>query len=183
MRLHFTSFTPEAMYALGQELADDFQRRAEFLRHSREQTVAMLAKFREKEHERAWCEAEARRIFVSELKADIILLLERYALNRQEVAEALQEMARECRAAKIEWRNRPRPGSLRRHHLAEKHVKHVKHARGANAKPFLPVAERLKAISADANARPFRPAAANKERAKARSGHKHRQGQAKKRRR
>jgi len=113
MNRHFRSFTPEAMRAFGQELADGFQRRIEFLCHTRNHTLTMLADSRKdravtevKRRERASREADARRLFMSTLKSGVHSLLGRFELSRKEMAEDLQGMAREFQAASDAFQNR-----------------------------------------------------------------------------
>lgn len=110
MNAHFSSFTPEAMRAFGQELADGFPRRTEFVNDIRNHTFAMLAGFRKERRERAPGEAEARRLFVSELKSGVHSLMGRFELSRK-------EMTRELQAACDAFRNRP--GRRRRQQLKQ----------------------------------------------------------------
>ncbi len=113
MNAHFTSFTPEAMRAFGQGLADGLQRRAESLIDARNETVAMLASFR-RDHcgaeagrrRRAGEDADARQLYVSELRSGVHALLNRFEMSREETAGDLQEMARQLRGASDAFRNR-----------------------------------------------------------------------------
>jgi hypothetical protein len=114
MNRHFSSFTPEAMRAFGQELADGAQRRTEVLNDTRNRTVAMLAAFRTEHRDaeasrrqRAGRDADARRLFVSELRSGVHALMGRFDLSRKETAGDLQEMAHELRAARHAFLNRP----------------------------------------------------------------------------
>ena len=100
MNAHFTSFTPEAMRAFGQELADGCQRRTEFINHARNDTLAMLADFRNDRRQRAERETNARRLFTSELTSAVHSLLGRFELSRK-------EMASEIHAACDAFRHRP----------------------------------------------------------------------------
>lgn len=114
MHQHFTSFTPEAMRAFGQELAADLQRRMEFIDKTRKDTFATLAQFR-REHrdaeaqrcKRAAREADNRQQFVSELKSGVNTLLQGFDVSQRAVAADLREMAGELKAACETWRNRP----------------------------------------------------------------------------
>lgn len=165
MNAHFSSFTPEAMRAFGQELAADFQRRTEFLKNSRNHTFGMLANFRRdhqdaaaKRRQGAEREADARRLFMSELKSGVHALLGRFELSRKEVAGDLQEMAGEFRAACDAFRNRPgRQGDFFR--------------RGQQPKQTQP----------SPSAQPFQAAAESQDGAKARSSGEGKSGQSKKR--
>ncbi|HUU01261.1 MAG TPA: hypothetical protein VM425_07485 [Myxococcota bacterium] len=97
MNAHFSSFTSEAMRAFREGLAADFQRRAEFIHNLRKHT--MLEGFRHDRRRRVKSEADARGLFVSELKSGVHSLLNRFELGRR-------EMAREFQAARDAWRNR-----------------------------------------------------------------------------
>ncbi|MDD5309178.1 MAG: hypothetical protein PHU25_17840 [Deltaproteobacteria bacterium] len=114
MQTHFSSFTPEAMRAFGQELAAGFQSRREFLDKTRNHTVAMLANFRRVHREaesqrrqRAAREADERRLFMSELRSGVHALKNRFELGRHEMAADFRQMAGELRAASEAFRNRP----------------------------------------------------------------------------
>lgn len=165
MNAHFSSFTPEAMRALGQDLAADFQRRTDFLKRTREHTFTMLAEFRRDhqaaEQHRRRCaerEADARRLFVSELKSGVHALLGRFELSRKEVAGDLREMAGELRSACDAFRDRPgrQGGSFRRGQRQEQ------------AQPIQ-------------SAQPFQATTESREGAKGRSGGDSKPGQSKKR--
>ncbi|MBI4703934.1 MAG: hypothetical protein HY744_22730 [Deltaproteobacteria bacterium] len=112
---HFSSFTPEAMRALGQEMAAGVRRRAEHFDRVRGDTFAMLAEFRRdhraaesQRRRRAEHDAEDRRLFASELRSGAHALLGRFGLGRRERAADLQDMAGELRAASDAFRRRPR---------------------------------------------------------------------------
>lgn len=114
MSTHFSSFTPEAMRAFGQELAADLRARTEALKSGRDHTCSMLACFRKdrqeaeaKRRQGAEQQADARRLFMSELSSGVHSLLARFELSRKEMAGDLQEMAGELRAACDAFRNRP----------------------------------------------------------------------------
>src|SRR5689334_16640664 len=75
MSHHFSSFTAEAMSALGRELADGAQARAAFRARLREQVTAMMEQVRreaeqavQERRERVARDADARRVFVAELR-------------------------------------------------------------------------------------------------------------------
>jgi hypothetical protein len=114
MSAHFSSFTADAMQAFGQEMAADFQRRAEFLKSTRDHTANMLANFR-RDHQEAAArrregaerDADGRRLFMSEMRSGVHALLGRFELSRKEMAADLQEMAGELRAASDAFRRRP----------------------------------------------------------------------------
>lgn len=114
MNSHFNSFTPEAMRAFGEKLAEGARARIEFLQTTRDQTSTMLAGFRKDLREveadrrqRAERDADSRRIFASELRASVHALRSRFDLNRKEMAGDLREMAHEYRAAADAFRTRP----------------------------------------------------------------------------
>ena len=121
MQVHFSSFTPEAMRAFGQDLATDFQSRQEFLRKTRNHTTAMLADFRRghraaeaRRRQGAAREADGRRLFMSELRSGVHALKNRFELGRHEMAADFRQMAGELRAASEAFRDRPghRAGSF-----------------------------------------------------------------------
>jgi len=101
-----TSFTAEAMRAFGIGLAAAHQQRQELLTQTRSQTQALLAVARnrrsETEAERrrsAASEADARRLFTSELRSEVHALRNRFELARRDTVTDLQHMATEVRAA------------------------------------------------------------------------------------
>ncbi len=106
MNTHFGSFTADAMRGLGEGLAADARQRAEFLESARQHTQGLLQGSR-RDHqetekgrrERAESEADARRLFMSELRSDVHALLGRFELSRKEMAGDLREMASELHAA------------------------------------------------------------------------------------
>jgi hypothetical protein len=107
MQAHYTSFTPEAMRAFGQELAAESERRREFIEDARHRTFAMLADFRRDHHEaeaqrrqRAAQEADGRQLFVSELRSGVHALRGRFEAD-------IGHMAAECRATSRAFRSRP----------------------------------------------------------------------------
>lgn len=111
---HFHSFTAEGMRRLGQDLAASRERRADAQRKATASTLSALADFRNKRREeaedrkkRAEAEADARRLFMSELKSGAHAFLNRCALSRGEMASDLRAMAAELQAAKEAWRTRP----------------------------------------------------------------------------
>jgi len=124
MQAHFSSFTPEAMRAFGQELAAGFKNRREFIEKTRDHTSTMLADFRRGHNEAAAQrrqgaarDADGRRVFMSELRSGVHALKNRFELGRREVASDLRQMAVELRAASESFRSRPghRPASPSRH--------------------------------------------------------------------
>ncbi|MEI7703330.1 MAG: hypothetical protein WCK73_01885 [Deltaproteobacteria bacterium] len=97
MKTQFTTFTPAAMMALGNEIAASFQNCAasikscnEFTEGVRAETAKMLAKLQEERIERAGEEADARRVFASELRSAVRALLDRAELTRETLASDIQ---------------------------------------------------------------------------------------------
>jgi DNA-binding protein H-NS len=93
MKTQFTDFTPKAMMALGNEIAASFQNCAasikscnEFTEGIRAETAAMLEKLHEDRVERAEGEADARKVFRSELRSEVRALLDRAELTRETLA-------------------------------------------------------------------------------------------------
>lgn len=186
MNTHFTSFTPEAMRAFGQELAGGLQRRLESLGNLRNQTFAMLANFR-KEHAEAEAkrrtlaarEADARRLSTSELTSGVHSLLGRFELNRKEMAADLHEMARELDAACNAWRTRPGQqdrSSPRGFAGPQPKQPQKQPPPSASIPPFRAASE-----SQDASAQPFRAGTESQDGMKARSGPDDKAGDSKKR--
>lgn len=108
------SFTAEAMRAFGLGLAAAHQVRQELLTQTRSQTKALLATARstrsEKEAERrrnAASEADARRLFTSELRSEVHALRNRFELARRDTVTDLQHLATEVRAAREAVRTWP----------------------------------------------------------------------------
>jgi hypothetical protein len=202
MNSHFTSFTPKAMRAFGEELAEGFQRRVEFLKTTRNHTFAMLAAFR-KEHASAEAqrrdsaarEADARRLSMSELKSGVHSLLGRFELSRKEMAGDLQEMARELHAACDVFEHRPgHQDDLSGHKFTGPQPQPQPQPRpqpsSASPQPFRPATDtqnasappfRADAESPDANAPPFRADAEHQDGPKPRSGPEDKPGDPKKR--
>jgi hypothetical protein len=109
MQAHFSSFTPEAMRAIRNGFAALAERRREFLEGTRRYTSAMLADFEEQRRQRAARDADARRLFMSELRSGVHSLRNRFELARGEVALQRREMAGELRAAREAFREPRRP--------------------------------------------------------------------------
>ena len=93
MKTQFTDFTPKAMMALGNEIAASFRTCAasikscnEFTDGIRAETAAMLEKLHDERRERADGEADARKIFRSELRSEVRALLERAEMTRETLA-------------------------------------------------------------------------------------------------
>lgn len=112
---HFTSFTADGMRRLGQDLHASQQRRTQSLKDARSATFTALEDFRKKFEEsanarrkQAELDADARRLFMSELKSGVHAFINRCGLSRAEMAADLQAMAGELDAAREAWRNRPR---------------------------------------------------------------------------
>jgi hypothetical protein len=123
MSAHFSSFTPEAMTAFGQELAAELQRRRELVETTRTHTNALLAAAHQERCETeaqrrqlAAQAADARRLFTSELRSGVHALRNRFELARRDMAADLQQMATELHAASEAFRSRPgREGSAPQH--------------------------------------------------------------------
>ena len=187
MNAHFGNFTPEAMRAFAQELADSLQRRVEFLHHNRNHTFTLLADSRKdhasaeaKRREHASREADARRLFMSELKSGVHSLLGRFELSRKEMAEDLQSMAGEFQAACDAFQHRPaRTSGVSRSHLAGPPTKHPPKPQPSSTGP-----RAFRAAdgpeSAKASAPTARPPAESPDGGKARSGSDDKPGDAKK---
>lgn len=112
---HFHSFTADGMRRLGEELSAQRQRRADSQQQARASTFTTLSDFRKKlelqaedRRKRAEQEADARRLYMSELKSGVHAFMSRCGLNRAEMAADLRSMAGELDQAKQAWRNRPR---------------------------------------------------------------------------
>ena len=98
MKTQFTSFTPAAMMALGNEIAASFQNCAasikscnEFTEGVRAETAAMLGKLQVERRERAAEEADARKVFASELRSAVRALLDRAELTRESLASDIHQ--------------------------------------------------------------------------------------------
>jgi hypothetical protein len=98
MKTQFTQFTPEAMLALGNHIAASFQNCAasikscnEFTEGVRAETAAMLGKLQEERRERAAEEADARKVFASELRSAVRALLDRAELTRESLASDIHK--------------------------------------------------------------------------------------------
>ncbi len=101
------SFTAEAMRAFGIGLSAAHQERKELLAQTRSQTQTLLAAARSQrnEHEaerrkNAASEADARRLFTSELRSEVHALRNRFELARRDTVTDLQHLATEVRAAR-----------------------------------------------------------------------------------
>jgi len=126
MSTHFSSFTPEAMEALGQQLAAELQQRRDLIETMRSNTHSLLAAAN---HERSETEtqrrqlaaqaADARRLFTSELRSGVHALRNRFELARRDMAADLQQMATELHAASAAFRSRLGPeGSAQSQHTS-----------------------------------------------------------------
>ena len=131
MKTQFTSFTPEAMMALGNEIAASFQNCAasikscnEFTEGVRAETAAMLGKLQEERRERAAEEADARKVFASELRSAVRALLDRAELTRETLASdihAASDAFRKSRPRQAPAGSRPRAVQTRRTAHSRKH--------------------------------------------------------------
>jgi hypothetical protein len=111
MKSQFTRFTPEAMTALGNDItasfracSASFQSCADFTENMRASTAAMMEKFQEERRERADGDADARKVFASELRSDVRALLDRCELTRETLASDIHAASEAFRKA------RPRHG-------------------------------------------------------------------------
>jgi DNA-binding protein H-NS len=131
MKTQFTDFTPKAMMALGNEIAASFQSCAasikscnEFTEGIRAETAAMLAKLQEERRARAADEADARKVFASELRSAVRALLDRAELTRETLASdihAASDAFRKSRPRKAPVASRSRPAPVRHGAHARKH--------------------------------------------------------------
>lgn len=130
------SFTAEAMRAFGLGLAAAHQERRELLNQTRTQTQALLAAARnqrnENEAERrknAAGEADARRLFTSELRSEVHALRNRFELARRDTVTDLQRLASEVRAAREAVRSWPgKPAAAPPRHSSRPAAKAGSHA-------------------------------------------------------
>jgi DNA-binding protein H-NS len=124
MKTQFTSFTPEAMMALGNQIAASFQNCAasirscnEFTENVRADTAAMLGKLQEERRERAAEEADARKVFASELRSAVRALLDRAEITRESLASdihAASDAFQKTRPRQASATRRPPSGPPRR---------------------------------------------------------------------
>ncbi len=131
MKTQFTGFTPEAMRALGNDIAASFQNCAasikscnEFTEGIRAETAAMLGKLQEERRARAADEADARKVFASELRSAVRALLDQAELARETLASdihAASDAFRKSRPRKAPAASRSRPASVRPGTKARKH--------------------------------------------------------------
>ena len=131
MKTQFTSFTPEAMMALGNEIAASFQNCAasikscnEFTEGVRAETAAMLGKLQAERRERAAEEADARKVFASELRSAVRALLDRAELTRETLASdihAASDAFNKARPRPGPAASRTRPAPARRSSHSRKH--------------------------------------------------------------
>jgi hypothetical protein len=130
MKTQFTQFTPEAMMALGNQIAASFQNCAasikscnEFTEGVRAETVAMLGRLQEERRERAADEADARKVFASELRSAVRALLDRAELTRETLSSdihAASEAFQKTRPRQAPAGTRPRAVQARRSAHARK---------------------------------------------------------------
>lgn len=113
--MHFNQFSPRVA-AFGRDLAADIRQRAEFLARTQQETHEMLERFRseqrqiEAERKRLAAEsAEARHLFVRDLKSEVYALLSRFELHRQDMAADLANMASQVRRARVPRRQHAQP--------------------------------------------------------------------------
>ncbi len=116
MQTHFRSFTPEWGFAFGQELADGFERRREFVDNTRHNTSAFLADFRRAHRAAAERAADGRRVFMSELRSGVHALRNRFQLDLRQMGNELYAAgeafrSRHGRQAGFSFRTGERPGS------------------------------------------------------------------------
>jgi hypothetical protein len=89
---HFTSFTPEGMRTFRQTLSAQAEQRREF--------VAGLYSAERDRRQIAAKDADARRLFISELRSGVHALRSRFGLARRDMVADFQLMARELQAAR-----------------------------------------------------------------------------------
>ena len=114
MDTHFRTFTAEAMSAFGDELAAGAERRREFVVETRSNMLGALADFRRRHaaaeaerRENAARAADARKLAMSELRAGVHAMRDRFELARQEVAADLGQMRTELEATSAAFARRP----------------------------------------------------------------------------
>ena len=121
------------MRALGEELSAERLQRRELIEQTRSYTVALLESARRLRHEAeaerrqaAAQEADARRLFTSELRSEVHALRTRFELARRDVAADFLQMVGELRAAREMFRGRPeRPNKPAAPHAARSTPKPV----------------------------------------------------------
>lgn len=102
---HFTSFTPEGMRSFRQTLDNGTAQRQEFVANL---FSTSQRERREAEHKRqlaAAQNADARRLFVSELRSGVHALRSRFGLARRDMVADFQLMASELQAARQAFHN------------------------------------------------------------------------------
>jgi hypothetical protein len=103
---HFTNFTPEAMRAFGEELTAGAQRRREHLA-SLFATARSERRAAEKNRRRSAARAaDARKLFVSELRSGVHTLRARFELARGDMAADFKRMSSELAAAREAFQSR-----------------------------------------------------------------------------
>ncbi len=131
MKTQFTRFTPEAMMALGNQIATTFENCAasikscnEYTENVRAETAAMLGKLQEERRARAAEEADARKVFASELRSAVRALLDRAELTRETLASdihAASDAFHKARPRQAPTSIRNRPATARRGGHSRKH--------------------------------------------------------------
>ena len=120
MKTQFTQFTPKAMAALGNGITASFQNCAatikscnEFSDDVRARTSAMLEKLQDERRERSDEEADARKVFRSELRSEVRALLDRCEMTRETLASDIHAASEAFR------KTRPRQAPARARKVAE----------------------------------------------------------------
>jgi hypothetical protein len=133
MKTQFTRFTPEAMMALGNQIAATFENCAasikscnEYTESVRADTAAMLGKLQEDRRARAADEADARKVFASELRSAVRALLDRAELTRETLASDIHAASDAFNKARprqgtASTSTRSRPAPARRGGPSRKH--------------------------------------------------------------
>ena len=113
MQSHFSSFTPEAMRAFGQQLNEDLESRKQYIESIRRSTNEMLAESHRKQQESealrrqsARQDADNRRVHFSELRSEVRSFCNRVELKRKDVVADLQHLRQELNSASMAFRNR-----------------------------------------------------------------------------
>ena len=102
---HFTTFTPEAMGAFRQMLTAEAAQRREFLSTLFATTNRERRENEYERHQTAAQAADARRLFVSELRSGVHALRNRFELARRDMVADFQVMANELHAARHAFHN------------------------------------------------------------------------------
>jgi len=102
---HFTSFTPEGMGAFRQALSAEAAQRHQFVTNLFSTSQRDRSKNEHDRRQAAAQSADARRLFVSELRSGVHALRSRFGLARRDMVADFQLMARELQAARQAFHN------------------------------------------------------------------------------